>query len=428
MSDDDKPKEVHRMDMKIEKGVAKNMELIGYHDLEGKPGFQMAMQVVDKKWYLYLGHFWHQGWSILDVTEPSNPKLMKFVPGPGGTETVKVQVADGIMITNLQKWIHFPGRPTDLPYEEGLYIWDVKDPVNPKRLGHWKTGMSDGTHRNYYNGGRYVHLAAAAPGFSGNIYRILDIADPTRPVEVGRWWLPEQWAAGGGKVTKPSFSLHGPPYPKGDRAYLSYGDAGIVIVDISDIALPKLVGHLDVYPPLGSPIACHTVLPLTRRDLAIMSSEGIGPDIAEHVFGVKKPNPLNFAGIVDVSDEKNPTLISIFPVPEPPPGSPYKNFHEKGGWFGPHNWHEPHNHPDLEDRDDRVYLTYFNAGVRVYDISDPYLPREIAYYIPPNPKKRLGMLPLGDLVVSSEDILVDKRGYVYVTDKNLGLHILRCTV
>jgi hypothetical protein len=66
--------------------------------------------------------------------------------------------------------------------------------------------------------------------------------------------------------------------------------------------------------------------------------------------------------------------------------------------------------------------------VRVYDISDPYLPREIAYYIPPNPKKRFGMLPLGDLVVSSEDILVDKRGYIYVTDKNLGLHILRCTI
>jgi len=30
----------------------------------------MAMQVVDQRWYLYLGHFWHQGWMIMDVTEP----------------------------------------------------------------------------------------------------------------------------------------------------------------------------------------------------------------------------------------------------------------------------------------------------------------------------------------------------------------------
>jgi hypothetical protein len=295
-------------------------------------------------------------------------------------------------------------------------------------LSHWKTGCDRGTHRNYYDGGRYVHLSAAAPGFSKNIYRIVDIADPEHPVEAGRWWLPEQWEAGGGKPTKPEVALHGPPYPVGDRAYLSYADEGLVILDISDVSVPRLVGHLEVYPPLGTPIACHTALPLPQRKLAIMSSEGIGPDIAEHVFGVKKPNPLNFSGIVDVSDETKPTLIAIFPVPEPPPGSPYKNFHEKGGWFGPHNWHEPHNHPDFEDRDDRVYLTYFNAGVRVYDISDPYLPKEIAYYIPPNPKKRLGMLPLGDLILSSEDIVVDKRGYIYITDKNLGLQILRCTI
>ncbi|MGA2108048.1 MAG: hypothetical protein ABSH25_10450 [Syntrophorhabdales bacterium] len=414
--------------MGIEKGVAWNMELVGYHDLEERPGFQMAMQVVEGKWYLYMGHFWHQGWSILDVTEPSDPRFIKFIPGPAGTETVKVQVADNIMITSLQKSIAFPGRPQEPSYEEGIYVWDVKDPVNPKRLGHWKTGCDRGTHRNYYGGGRYVHCAAAAPGFSKNIYRIVDIADPGHPVEAGRWWLPEQWAAGGGKVTKPEVALHGPPYPVGDRAYLSYADEGLVILDISDIAVPRLVGHLEVYPPLGTPIACHTALPLPRRKLAIMSSEGIGPDIAEHVFGVGRPNPLNFSGIVDVSDETRPTLIAIFPIPEPPPGSPFKNFHEKGGWFGPHNWHEPHNHPDFEDRDDRVYLTYFNAGVRVYNISDPYLPKEIAYYVPPNPKKRLGMLPLGQLVVSSEDIVVDRRGYIYITDKNLGLHILRCTV
>jgi hypothetical protein len=83
----------------------------------------------------------------------------------------------------------------------------------------------------------------------------------------------------------------------------------MVILDISDITVPKLLGHLEVYPPLGSPIACHTVLPLPKRKLAIMSSEGIGADVCAHVFGVKKPVPLNFAGIVDVSDETNPSRL-----------------------------------------------------------------------------------------------------------------------
>ena len=87
----------------MEKGAAKNMELIGYHDLEGHPSFKIAMQVVDGRWYLYLGHFWISGWSIVDVTDPANPQYVKFIPGPENTETYQVQVADGIMVTDLEK-------------------------------------------------------------------------------------------------------------------------------------------------------------------------------------------------------------------------------------------------------------------------------------------------------------------------------------
>lgn len=403
--------------MKSEKGYAKNFDLVGYHDLESRPAFKIAMQVVDQKWYLYLAHFWTSGWTILDVTEPSRPEFVKFIPGPDNTWALQLQVANGIMVTALEKISEMFGGKSDQPSEEGIFVWDLKDPVNPKRLGHFKTGAT-GTHRNHWEGGRYVHLAATARGFEGHIYRIVDIADPSNPVEVGRWWLPEQWAAGGAKWTKSWVALHGPAYPEGDRAYLGYGGAGMVILDISDITLPRLVSRLDFHPPLGSWLACHTVIPLPKRKLALVSSEAIEENCRE---------ALNFAGIVDIADEKNPRLISLFPIPEPPPGAPYKNFCEKGGRFGPHNFNHAQRQPCLEDRDDRIYLTYFNAGVRVYDISDAYLPKEIAYYIPPDPKERRGLLPK-TLVAQSEDVLVDTRGYSYVTDKNHGLHILRCPI
>ena len=330
---------------------------------------------------------------------------------------------DGIMVTARKKQIVLPemlGRqnlPPDFPYEEGVYIWDVKDPVNPKRLGHFKTG-STGTHRNHWEGGRYVHLAARIRGFEDHIYVIVDITDPSNPVEAGRWWLPEQWVAGGAKWTKAWIGLHGPAYPEGDRAYLGYGGAGMVILDISDITLPRFVSRLDFHPPLGSWLSCHTVLPLSKRKLALVSSEAIKENGDE---------ALNYAGIVDISDEKNPRLMSLFPIPEPPPALPIRISARRGADLVL-TISSPQGRPVSKERDDRVYLTYFNAGLRVYDISDPRLPREIAYYVPPDPKERRGLLPRTALVAQSEDVLVDRRGYCYVTDKNHGLHILHCTL
>ncbi len=85
--------------------LAKNVEVLAYHDLGGKPGFQMAMQEVAGTYYLYVAHFKHPGWTILDVTDPSRPRSLRFIPGPdkAGQATLKLQVADGLMVTALQQ-------------------------------------------------------------------------------------------------------------------------------------------------------------------------------------------------------------------------------------------------------------------------------------------------------------------------------------
>ena len=74
----------------------------------------------------------------------------------------------------------------------------------------------------------------------------------------------------------------------------------------------------------------------------------------------------------------------------------------------------------------RENLTYFNAGLRIVDIADAPLPREVGYFIPPDPMRRYGTLPK-KLVVQSEDVLIDARGYIYLTEKNQDLWILQYT-
>ncbi|HEY5058921.1 MAG TPA: hypothetical protein VII51_07865 [Gaiellaceae bacterium] len=410
---------------------AENVQLVGYDDLDGRSGFKLAMHEVDERFYLYVAALWEPGLSIVEVTDPANPRFVRWLPGPAGTSTVQVQVADGLMVTNMEPII--PGWGDVSPtFEEGIAIWDLADPEDPQILGKWATGVG-GTHRNFYAGGRYVHAAAKLPGFAGHVYAVVDIDDPEHPELVGRWWWPGQHEEGGeswseddaAKITSgrplelgmhtPPLSLHAGPYVEGDRAYCAWMRAGFVILDVSTPAQPELISKLPVYPPLGSSIAMHTAVPLPERQLVVINSEALNDRCRE---------PVNFAGIVDVSDERDPVLISLFPTPVAPEGYTAPSFCSKGGRFGPHNQHQPQRQPCLQPVGDYIYLTYFNAGLQVFDISDPYTPRIAGYYIADDPKTRRGRLPV-DLVTQFEDVLVDRRGNVYVTDKNDGVSILR---
>jgi hypothetical protein len=392
--------------------------VVGYSDLNGRGGgFKLAIQQVRGRWYLYMGHLWHRGWSILDVTDPRHPRVVNFIDGPANTWTIQMDVEDGLMVTALEQMPASWGGDPTAPNDEGVLIWDLKgDPVHPRLLGHFRTGGT-GTHRNGYPGGRYVHLAAGMPGYSGNIYVIIDIADPTNPVEVGRWWVPGQHAAGG-ETPEPAVSLHGPPFVVGDLAYLSYGAAGMIILNIADVAHPQLVGRLDFAPPFVPNIAVHSVLPLPSRRIAVANSEAIAS---------RGNEPLNHASTVDISNPAAPRLLATFPLPQVPPGAPWANFYERGGRFGPHNTHMLYHSPFTEHSDKVIYLTYFNAGLRIYDIEDERNPQEVGYFLPPDPTVRYGPQPPDALVLQSEDVLVDARGYVYLSNKNQGLWILRYT-
>jgi hypothetical protein len=111
-----------------------NVDLLAYHDLDGRSGLKLALQEADGRFFLYVAGFWHPGWSMLDVTDPEHPELLRWLDGPPNTMTIQVQVADGTMITALE---HPPpgltiGDPAAQP-QDGFLIWDVHDPGRPSR-------------------------------------------------------------------------------------------------------------------------------------------------------------------------------------------------------------------------------------------------------------------------------------------------------
>ncbi|EQE36859.1 hypothetical protein QC9_3654, partial [Clostridioides difficile CD39] len=194
-------------------GYIKNLEVCSFNNLDGTCGmFQMALYKRDEKYYLYgccFGGNKKNGVMISDITDPYNPQFIKHFqmldPKEYPTTTTpKIQIADDLMIVAMSCGSG-PGALVDqaklanIKCEAGIRIYSLKeDPLNPKFLGYWDCGLKHvmGVHRFMYNGGRYVHLSSDCVGFEGLIYRVIDIINPTNPVEIGKWWRPDQYADG----------------------------------------------------------------------------------------------------------------------------------------------------------------------------------------------------------------------------------------
>ena len=102
-------------------GYIKNMEVVGFSDLNGVNAFQMALYKRGEKYYMYCGSFKGNGVNILDVTDPAAPAVVGCVnvSDPAiyfAQSTPKVQVANDLLIVALGGGVPFlhgikPGDP-----------------------------------------------------------------------------------------------------------------------------------------------------------------------------------------------------------------------------------------------------------------------------------------------------------------------------
>jgi hypothetical protein len=425
--------------------LARNVRRLGHLDLPG------GGQVTVSGSYAYVGHIpspQQLGTSIIDISDPRKPRVVAAITlDDPESHSHKVRVVGDIMVVNHERNMSKIGRRAEqLPavrrslgdelgreptrtelaarimvseddltaleeferrgYDNGGFkIYDVSNPAQPRLICYQKTG-GIGVHR-FDMDGRHAYISTEMAGYVGNILVIYDLADPRRPQEVSRWWMPGQHVAGG---ETPTWSgrrhrLHH-ALRFGNEMWASCWHGGFWVVDVSDLARPKSVGHYNYHPLFPEPT--HTVMPVPERirdrRIALAIDE---EDQAQNASEEEARRGRAHACVLtfDVSDLAAIRPLAQFQVSEL--DSPFSR--AGGARFGAHQFCE-------RMAGTLVHAVWFGGGLRIIDVADPLSPREVGHFIPE---------PVaGRAAPQSNDVALDARGLIYVIDRHVGFDIL----
>jgi hypothetical protein len=332
-------------------------------------GDMWVFEGVDGRDYVYVGTYMHDWMKVWDVTDPANAVL---------TDSIQL---DARRINDVK--IH-PNNRLGLVTREGassrrngIVLLDLSDPARPEVLSEYTETVSGGVHNVWIDGER--DLVYAAHNGTSSMH-ILDISDPENVEEVGRWGL-----------DKDQKTLHDVIVQDG-YVYLSYWDDGVLMLDVgagSHGGTPTKPVEVSRFAyPIGS-----THVAWRAGDYLFIGDElfppGWDPAKAIHARG--------YIHVVDYSDPENPVEVAKYEVPE----------------AGVHNiWIEG----------DRMYLGYYQAGLRVVDISgelrgDLYAQgREVAHLLTTDDDT---MVPNWPMAWGAQI----HKGMIYSSDLNSGIWV-----
>ncbi len=438
---------------------AMNMRLVGYNDLQARSAYQPTIHHQGNRYIAYIGHHGgtpdvpkpmnslnqqaeFNGTSIVDVTDPANPKYLAHIPGTAGNYE-----EGGAQMTRVCDGKTLPKGDPNKVYllrvfgGKGHQIYDVTDPASPQLM--WQSpGELKDTHKSWWECDTGIaYLVSGVPGWRVNrMTEVYDMSDPTHPIKIREFGLAGQEPGSTGPVPE---QLHGMISlgPEANRIYFGYGTnkgGTMQIVDRDkllkgpkeptpeNLRYPE-IGRLTMTPWNGA----HTAFPMMKMPIAEFARDKVGSErdivmIVDEQILNECQEPRQLAWFVDVTIETHPMVISNFQVPEAS-----GDFCSRGGRFGTHSSNEsmaPVFYRKL------AFLSYFNAGVRAVDVRDPYHPKEVGYFIPAITSatdKRCVKVDGQDrckVAIQTNNVETDDRGYIYIVDRaNTGMHILELT-
>ena len=417
------------------------------------------------------------GTMIIDITDPKHPVETFHIPVPvagGQAQMARMCLGSDLpggtpgkvyLLRNIQ------GNTAQL---SGYETWDVTDVRKPVFLAALRNLRS--THKDWWECKTGIaYMPGSKDATSGlPLWRqsqsmvIVDWSNPNAPPHYIRTHgLPGGQPRGTGPVPT---SLHGAisayEHPNaagkiasgvdviGNRIYAAWGVGSNGVLQIldrkkllpaayggtftgdpdnptDDQLLSAQVGRMDMSPDQGG----HTSMPvfgLAPRSLQCSSSACPGtpsPDVRDIVVLTSEAgncNSQHWGFIVDVSTENSigvkqdpwqgPMVLSTLWV-NPQSGEKYPrgNYCLRGQRFGTHSSEENFRNPYYGKL---TFTSYFNAGVRAWDIRDPQGAVEAGFYVPAAPNN----------TYMTNNVEVDNRGYIVIVDRiGNGMDILKLT-
>ena len=433
---------------------AHNMRLVGMDNLQARSAYLPIVQgYPDGSFIAFVGHHGGSapnpmeggvteinGTSIVDVTDPANPVYLKHLPPTqvAGRNTASgAQMAQTCLIGGTMYLLRSNGN---ISHE----VWDVSNPAVPTFVSEpvFEAG-ANGTHKNWWDcdsGIAYIVYDGRQRGwFERRILWVVDLSDPANPDFIRNFGLDGQQPADPAPDSPPAGMHEITSY--GDRLFAAYGtgnDGVLQIIDtetllsncvdpdpcatdpsaqdlndpqIGRVDMPTFWGGHTAFPLIGIPVPEQSGFnDSDPRDFVVLVSESLANECNEGSH--------DMVFMVDITHESKPFPVANYQVPESE-----GDFCSVGGRFGAHSMNWSFN-PDFYNK--MIAVAYFNAGVRMVDVRDPFHPVEAAYFIPEVTEDTASR---GDFfAIQTNNVELDDRGFVYLADRaNTGMHIVELT-
>jgi hypothetical protein len=366
-------------------GYRCNLDLVGRYQGDGG-SFQSA-------WYGHCAYYGtalggpvrNPGVQVLDVSDPTRPRVNTRLVSPAMTEpweSLKVHQGRGLLgavhgalvngpvffdVYDLQSDCTAPRLLSSLPLPGNI-------------VGHEGTWAPDG--RTYW------------VGIGGNGLAAIDVTDPARTRLV---YFDDS------RVHGLSISADG------NTAYLavmSISDGepnGLRILDVSDVQARRPVPRTRTVSTLywADGAIAQLTIPVTyaQRPFLFFTDEGGSryADRSEGAAGFR--SPAGAVRLIDISDVRRPQVVSKIKLEIQMPEHQRAARDDTNG-NGLWGYQAHYCTVDRETDPTALACSYFQSGIRVFDVRNPYESREIAYFNPPAQTGKHAELP-GSWHVSS---------------------------